>query len=86
MADDKIVSLVRVRQPIPTEMDDLQEDMIAAIEVLLERIKKGEIVGIAYVADAKDDLLVETQFFCRKVFKAIGGIEVLKRELLDTIQ
>lgn len=87
MTDDKIVSLVKVKSspPVPV-IDDLQEDIINILETLLERAKKGDVTGLAFIADVKDDLTIETGFYARKVFKALGGLKVLEAELLETIE
>jgi hypothetical protein len=82
---DNVVSLVK-SEPTPKEKDWIQEQLISSLKELLKRAEEGEVVGIALVAETKDQTSIDTSYYVRSVFRTLGGIAILQKELLEMIE
>lgn len=85
MTDRKVFSIVKT-EPVVEERDEVQIAVITELESLLERAKQGEVVGIAFIAETKDELGIDTGLAVRSVLRALGALSILQRDLLYFIE
>ncbi len=77
--------VVPIRAGIIPKPRESHPEVVKQLEELLEMARSGEIVGLAAVYVYHDETVNYASSGWHGVYRIIGCMEVLKRELIDTI-